>query len=68
MKAASGTAPDAGAYGSTLDTTGWTEMKNAAGDQVTSMDLTTTNGYKVTVAILYNGKVVASGEGTAVVA
>ena len=68
MKAASGTAPDAGNYGSTLDTTGWTQMADASGAAVTSKDLTTTNGYKVTVAILYNGKVVAAGEGTAVVA
>ena len=68
MKAASGTAPDAGAYGSTLDTASWTQMADASGAAVTSMDLTTTNNYKVTVAILYNGKVVASGAGTAVVA
>jgi len=65
VKAASGTAPAPGNYNSDFDTTGWTEMKDSDNKPVRSMDITTTDGYKFTIAIVYGGKLIAAGNGTA---
>lgn len=56
VKAASGTAPSAGAYGDTLDTSSWTAY--------TDEEMTLTDGYKFTIAVLVGGKLLAAGSGT----
>jgi len=65
VKAASGTAPSAGDYNSDFTTSGWTEMKDSDNKPVRTFDTTTTDGYKFTIAIVYGGKLIASGSGTA---
>lgn len=65
-KAASGTAPSAGNYGTTLDTTGWTKLTLTSGvmDNVTGF----TSGHKMTVAAVNGvGQVVGASDSITVV-